>query len=95
MEELIKALTILSGYIKSEYCTKYPTSCEHDVLYVNDVNLQEMDADTVKELIKCGFYPGSDNDYANLNWDNFTQEDWEIHRDKLTECFYSYRHGSC
>ena len=48
MEQLIKALTILSKYTKNSY----PTCCEHDILYVhvdpNDVSKE--DIDTLEEL---------------------------------------------
>lgn len=94
MEELIKALTILSKYMKDDYSRNRPMSCEHDVLYICGVNLNEMDASVVKELVDLGFNPGSDYD-PNYDWDNFTQEDWENRWPNLTTCFYSYRYGSC
>ena len=94
MEELIKALTILSKYMKDDYHRNFPTHCEHDVLYVCGVDLKKMDASIVSELVELGFNPGSDND-TDYYWDNFTQEDWEIRREDLTDCFYSYKYGSC
>lgn len=98
MEELIRALNILSKYMKDDYCRDFPTSCEHDVLYVCSVDLERMDVDTVHKLIELGFIPGSDDDtgYYNYYWDdNFTQEEWEIRRKNLTDCFHSYKYGSC
>lgn len=94
MEKLIKALTILSKYMESDYARNFPTSCEHDVLYVCSVDLKKMDAGVVKELIDLGFNPGFDYD-THYNWDNFTQEDWENRWPNLTTCFHSYKYGSC
>lgn len=93
MEKLIKALSILSNYLK-DYNRNYPTSCEHDTLFVCGVDLERMNESTVKELIECGFIPGSDQDTC-YDWSNFTQEDWEVRRLELTDCFYSYKYGSC
>ena len=93
MEKLIRALSILSDYISDDNL-KYPTSCEHDVLYVCSVDFKQMNVTTVKELIDCGFYPGSDYD-ERYDWDNFTQEEWEQRQPNLTNCFYSYKYGSC
>lgn len=94
MRELIRALTILSLYMKDDYHRDFPISCEHDVMYVCGVDLEKMDASVVRELVELGFNPGSDND-TDYYWDNFTQEDWEIRRGDLTDCFYSYKYGSC
>ena len=94
MEELIRALNILSKYMKEDYNRDFPTSCEHDVLYVCGVDLERMDVDTVSKLIELGFIPGSDDD-TDYYWDNFTQEEWKIRRKNLTDCFYSYKYGSC
>lgn len=93
MEELIRALNIFSKYMKNDYHREFPTSCEHDVLYVCGVDLERMDVDTVQKLIELGFIPGSND--ADYDWDNLTQEEWEIRRENLTDCFYSYKYGSC
>lgn len=98
MEELIRALNILSKYMKEDYNRDFPTSCEHDVLYVCGVDLEKMDADTVSKLIELGFTPGSTED-TNYYWDfhssGMGQEEWEIRRKNLTDCFHSYKYGSC
>lgn len=94
MEELIIALNIFSKYMKDDYSREFPTSCEHDVLYVCGVDLERMDVDTVQKLIDLGFNPGSDSD-TDYYWDEFTQEEWEIRRKDLTDCFHSYKYGSC
>ena len=94
MEELIRALNILSKYMKDDYHRDFPTHCEHDVLYVCGVDLNKMDADAVRELVELGFNPGSDDD-TDYYRENLTQEEWEIRRKNLTDCFYSYKYGSC
>lgn len=94
MEELIRALNILSKYMKDDYHRDFPTHCEHDVMYVYGLDLNKMDASTVSRLIELGFTPGSSED-TNYYWDNLTQEEWEIRRKNLTDCFHSYKYGSC
>lgn len=59
MEDLIKALTILSKYIEGEYNKRYPTSCEHDVLYVQ-VDYTKIAQEDLIELEKLGFRPNVD-----------------------------------
>jgi hypothetical protein len=94
MEELIKALTILSKYMKDDYHRKFPTHCKNGVLYVCGVDLKKMNASVVSELVELGFTPGSDDD-TNYYWDNFTQDDWENRWPFLADCFHSYKYGSC
>lgn len=94
MEELIRALTILSHYMRDDYYKEFPTQCEHDVLYVCGIKLSQMDVASVNRLIELGFTPGSPYD-TNYDWDNFTQEDWEQRWPFLTDCFHSYKYGSC
>lgn len=94
MDELIKALSILSQYLRDDYYKDFPTHCEHDVFYVCGVKLSQMDVDTVRKLIDLGFIPGSTND-TNYYWDNLTQEEWEQRWPLLTDCFHSYKYGSC
>lgn len=94
MEELIRALNILSKYMRDDYHREFPTHCEHDVLYVCGVKLGQMDAETVSKLITLGFTPGSTED-TNYYWDNLTQEEWEQRWPFLTDCFHSYKYGSC
>lgn len=94
MEELIRALNILSKYMKDDYHRDFPTHCEHDVMYVCGVDLEKMDASVVSELVELGFIPGSDGD-TDYYWENLTHKEWEIRRENLTDCFYSYKYGSC
>lgn len=58
MEDLIKALTILSKYI-SEENRKYPTWCDHDVLGVN-VSPEVVSEEDKEELWSLGFVPDTD-----------------------------------
>lgn len=55
MEELIKALQILSKYVEG-YNQNYPTHCEHDELQVI-VNPEKVSEDDKEELVKLGFFP--------------------------------------
>ncbi len=55
MENLIKALQIFAKYTK----TKYPTSCEHDTLYVHVESKRVSEAD-ILELDDLGFIVDED-----------------------------------
>ncbi|MBP5723646.1 MAG: hypothetical protein J6X18_08765 [Bacteroidales bacterium] len=96
MEELIKALTILHRFLKKPN-NKYPTACEHDVLYVGEIDYTKMSAKDVQELAKLGFYPGSDEDHADFeDFELITEEKWKrlVDSGVLAGCFHSYRYGS-
>ena len=58
MEDLIKALTILNKYLEG-YQKKYPTTCEHDVLFVQ-VDYTKISNDDLNELRDLGFRPRED-----------------------------------
>lgn len=58
MENLIKALTIINKYLEG-YHKDYPTSCEHDVLYVH-VNYEKISQEDLIELDKLGFIANED-----------------------------------
>lgn len=55
MDDLIKALTIFRKYTDA----KYPTHCEHDVLYVM-VRPSEVSDEDKAELKELGFNPDED-----------------------------------
>jgi hypothetical protein len=55
MENLIRALTIISKYLDG-YNKDYPTSCEHDVLFVH-VDYNKITQDDLNELKILGFVP--------------------------------------
>ena len=98
MDELIKALSILSLYIKDSHHQHYPTGCEHDVLHVYGVDLSKIHVEVVKLLYSLGFVPGAEWDDANnddVDWQELTQEEWDELRYQLSDCFYSYKYGSC
>ena len=64
MEDLIKALQILLPYY---YGGRWPTCCEHDIMYVCEVDVSKMDVSVVRELDKLGFMPGwGDEDYDTI-----------------------------
>lgn len=58
MEDLIKALTIISKYLEG-YNKKYPISCEHDVMFVQ-VDYTKISQDDLIELETLGFRPCED-----------------------------------
>lgn len=60
MEDLIKALQIFSKYITDDYGKKYPTTCEHDMLFVNCVCPEQVSEEDKAELDKLGFVPYED-----------------------------------
>ena len=58
MEDLIKALTILNKYLEG-YHKEYPTTCEHDVMFVQ-VDYTKISQDDLIELETLGFRPCED-----------------------------------
>ena len=58
MYDLIKALTILNKYLEG-YNKDYPTSCEHDALYVQ-VDYTKISQEDLDELQILGFIPSED-----------------------------------
>lgn len=107
MKDLINALIILNDVLNNPD-SKYPTACEHDVLYVCDVNFNLVTIDMIHTLYKLGFIPGSDEDGdvlinyndageydGEINFETIDQETWDFIKGELTNCFRSYRFGSC
>jgi hypothetical protein len=104
MEDLIKALQILLPYY---YGGRWPTYCEHDIMYVCRVDVSKMDVSVVHELSKLGFMPGwGDEDYETIkdtlgedfamsgDYENITDEQWNKIKDDISDAFFSYRFGS-
>ena len=61
MDDLIRALQILRKYMKDDnYGLQSPTTCEHDMLFVNTVSPDEVSEEDKKELEKLGFEPYED-----------------------------------
>ena len=51
MEDLIKALQILLKYGNP----KYPTVCQHDILYIVGIDLKKISIEDINELENLGF----------------------------------------
>lgn len=51
MEDLIKALQILLKYGNP----KYPTVCEHDILYIVGIDIEKISIEDITELENLGF----------------------------------------
>ena len=107
MRDLIEALLILQSCLRDPE-TKWPTHCEHDILYVCDVDFNKVTIEILHKLSELGFEPGSDDDadilnqydeegdYTNsIDFRTIDQETWDTIKDDLTDCFRSYRFGSC
>ena len=54
MKDLIEALQILSKYMKED--NKYPTHCEHDILHVCDVDVDQVTEEDMEKLKVLGFF---------------------------------------
>ena len=57
MKELIEALTIFAKYMSED--NKYPTACEHDILYICGLE-REISEEDAKRLEELGFFPNDD-----------------------------------
>ena len=51
MKDLIEALQIFLKYTN----TRYPTYCDHDVMYIMDVKPTDVSDDDIKRLNELGF----------------------------------------
>ena len=61
MEDLIKALQIFLKYVTpGSFGEKYPTTCEHDMLFVNCVSPDMVSEEDKEELKNLGFVPYED-----------------------------------
>lgn len=57
MKDLIEALQIFMKYCGD---VKYPTTCEHDELYINCVKPEQVTEEDLKRLDELGFFPYED-----------------------------------
>lgn len=58
MDDLIEALTIIRKYENNQF----PTSCDHDVLYVAlDTEEHPVSKEDLKRLNELGFFPDDEN----------------------------------
>lgn len=95
MNELLRALHLICQYFIFPDA-KFPTACDHDILYVCGVKLKEIPVEYIHKLAKWGFYPGSDeDDHSDIDYENISQEKWDEIKNDLSTCFRSYRFGSC
>ncbi len=59
MKDFIEALTILMKYVKEDdYAYKYPTHCEHDILYIPGVDYDSVSEEDRKRLSELSFEKG-------------------------------------
>ena len=58
MNDLIKALQIFLTYNNS----KYPTYCEHDTLYIMDIEPDDVSIEDKRELDNLGFFVSEDDE---------------------------------
>lgn len=107
MKDLIAALLIIQDCLKDPN-NQWPTACDHDILYVCGVDFNLVTPDMLHQLDKLGFLPGSDEDAdiinqydekddycGSIDFSTIDQETWDTIKDDLTDCFRSYRFGSC
>ena len=59
MNDLITALQILSSYCNKD-TSKFPTHCEHDVMYITCVKPQDVSEKDLQTLELLGFSPSKD-----------------------------------
>lgn len=92
MEKLIEALQIIIKYMnKDDYSYKYPLSAGHDILFIGEVNLNEMSLADINKLASLGWYPGDPNSNPdNFDIDELTKESWIEVREELENCLYYY-----
>lgn len=66
MKDLIEALTILAKYIDPE--EKWPTQCEHDVLYVCLVDVEDVSTEDITRLNELGFIENEDGGFKSFRF---------------------------
>ena len=65
-------------------------------MYICDVDMSKIDAALVRKLDVLGFLPGSDDDdIGDVEFEHIDDEMWNDMKDEITNCFRSYRFGSC
>lgn len=64
MNDLIKALQIFLKYSDNIY----PTTCEHDMLFVNCVKPDDVSHEDLAELSKLGFEPFEDFAFVSFRF---------------------------
>ena len=64
MENLIKALQIFLKYGNPDY----PTTCEHDTLYIVDIEPEDVSADDIAELDRLEFFVGGEGEDGFMSY---------------------------
>jgi hypothetical protein len=57
LTDLIEALQIMNKYGDSEY----PIQCEHDVMYICGIEVEDISKEDLKELEQLGFFESQEN----------------------------------
>ena len=71
MDDLIKALQIFRKYLADgNYGLTHPTTCEHDMLFVNCVCPDVVSEEDKEELQKLGFEPYEDFAFVSYRFGN-------------------------
>ena len=66
MKDLIEALTILAKYMDPEQ--KWPTACDHDVLYVCHIEPEDVSEEDTKRLDELGFFPSDEGGFQSYKF---------------------------
>lgn len=64
MEGLIEALQIFLKYGN----LKYPTHCEHDILYICGINPEDVSKEDIRKLEDLGFFVDCDDCFASYRY---------------------------
>ena len=64
MKDLIEAFNIFLKYGNPDY----PTHCEHDCLYVCDIDPEKVSAEDIKKLDDLGFMPDDDGGFMSFKF---------------------------
>mgnify|MGYP003971689971 FL=1 len=64
LDALIKALQIFRKYGNPQW----PTHCEHDTLYIADIDPDEVSADDIEELEELGFLVDEDGEGGFISY---------------------------
>ena len=59
MKDLIEALTILLKYHNG---SRWPTHCEHDIMYIVGVDPDDVNEEDKRRLDELGFFEGDDGE---------------------------------
>ena len=66
MKDLIEALIIFAKYMDPEQ--KWPTHCEHDILYVCHIEEADVSEEDIKRLDELGFFPSEEGGFQSFRF---------------------------